>query len=61
MPLTPSQKRKVAGLREISKIACIDFWNVESSNDNNSVKTSCLTLRRIESSVPTFSSVYSHY
>jgi len=45
MPLTPSQKRKVAELREISKIACIDFWNVEHSNDDNSVKDVVLDLK----------------
>jgi hypothetical protein len=46
MPLTPSQKRKVAQLREISKIACIDFWNVENTDDDNSVKDIVLDLAK---------------
>ena len=46
MPLTPSQKRKFAELHEISKIACIDFWNVERSNDDNDVKDIVLDLAK---------------
>jgi hypothetical protein len=46
MPLTPSQKHKVAELREISEIACIDFWNAESSNDDSSVKHVVLDLAK---------------
>ena len=46
MSLTSSQKKKVAELHEISKIACIDFWNVEHSDDDNSTKHSVLDLAK---------------
>lgn len=46
MPLTPRQKAKVEELKEISKIVCVDFWNVDTSNDDNDVKNMVLQLAK---------------
>lgn len=46
MALTPKQKAKVRELEEISKLACVDFWNVQHSNDDNDVKHIVLDLAK---------------
>jgi hypothetical protein len=45
-PLTARQRAKVKELEEISKIACIDFWNIENANDDNDVINIILDLAR---------------
>ena len=46
MALTPRQKAKVKELEEISKIAGVDFWNVEHSHDDNDAKNVILDLAK---------------
>jgi hypothetical protein len=44
MPLTLKQKAKIKELEEIGRIACVDFWNVKDSCDDNSIKNAVLDL-----------------
>jgi hypothetical protein len=46
MALTRAQKAKVRELEEISRLAGVDFWNVEHSTDDNDVKNIVLELAK---------------
>jgi len=46
MPLTPRQRAKSKELEEISKLVCVDFWNVENSQDGNDIKNIVLDIAK---------------
>jgi hypothetical protein len=46
MALTSSHQAQVNELQEISKLVCVDFWNVENSKDDDDVKTTWLELAK---------------
>jgi hypothetical protein len=46
MALTPSQQAQINELQEISKLVCVDFWNVENTKDDDDVKDILLELAR---------------